>query len=167
MIALVYFLRPNDSALRLVKPGFDGKALLKTCTNGSSELMNNISMSLVSMLYNIQLIKFAGEDGVAAYGVLMYINMIFLSTFLGYATGVSPVVSFHFGAQNYDELKRIFKRSLGIIGAFSLGMFALGEALARPLSLVFVSYDASLLEMTAHPMIRARRTRRTSQLRLR
>ena len=153
MIAIVYFIRPNASALRLVKPGFDGKALLKTCTNGSSELMNNISMSLVSMLYNVQLIKFAGEDGVAAYGVLMYINLIFLSAFLGYATGVSPVVSFHLGAQNYDELKHIFKRSLCIIGVFSLSMFALGEALARPLALIFVSYDASLLEMTVRAFV--------------
>ena len=148
LIPIIYFLRPNSSPLQLVKPEFEGKALLKTCANGSSELMSNISMSLVSMLYNIQLIKFAGEDGVAAYGVLMYINMIFLSAFIGYATGIAPVVSFHYGAQNHPELKRIFKRSLAIIGAFSLAMFGMGEALARPLSLIFVSYDAELLAMT-------------------
>ena len=148
VLALVFFLRSRSGALYLVKPELDGKALLKTCTNGSSELLSNISMSLVSMLYNVQLIKFAGEDGVAAYGVLMYINMIFLSAFIGYATGIAPVVSFHLGARNHDELKHIFKRSLGIIGAFSLSMFLMGEWLARPLSLVFVSYDASLLQMT-------------------
>lgn len=153
MMAILYFACAKSSPLYLVKPEFDLKALVKTCVNGSSELMSNISMSLVGMLYNIQLIKFAGEDGVAAYGVLMYINMIFLSTFIGYATGIAPVVSFHYGAQNHHELKRIFKRSLMIIGAFSLGMFVLGEALARPLSLIFVSYDAALLEMTVRAFV--------------
>ena len=148
MMGILYFLRSRSGLLYLVRPKWDGRALLKTCTNGSSELMSNISMSLVSMLYNIQLIQFAGEDGVAAYGVLMYINMIFLSAFIGYATGIAPVVSFHFGARNHAELRHIFKRSLMIIGAFSLGMFILGEVLARPLSLIFVSYDASLLKMT-------------------
>lgn len=148
LIALGYFVKNKSGALYLVKPEFDGPALIKTCANGSSELMSNISMSLVSMLYNIRLIQLAGEDGVAAYGVLMYINMIFLSTFIGYSTGIAPVVSFHLGARNHPELRHIFKRSLGIIGAFSLGMFILGEVLARPLSLIFVSYDAALLEMT-------------------
>ena len=153
MMGAVYFLRSRSGLLYLVRPRWDGRALFKTCTNGSSELMSNISMSLVSMLYNIQLIQFAGEDGVAAYGVLMYINMIFLSAFIGYATGIAPVVSFHFGARNHAELKHIFKRSLMIIGAFSLGMFILGEALARPLSRIFVSYDASLLQMTVRAFV--------------
>ena len=150
VIALVYFARPNSSRLRFTRPRMDGRALLRTCTNGSSELMSNISMSVVGMLYNIQLMKYAGEDGVAAYGVLMYINMIFLAVFIGYAVGVAPVVSYHFGAQNTDELKSLFRRSFLIIGCASVCMFAAGEALSYPLSALFVGYDEALLNMTVH-----------------
>ena len=95
VIPLLYFSRKNTSLLRLCKTRFDGKALWKACINGSSELMSNMSMSLVSMLYNIQLIKYAGENGVAAYGVLMYVNMIFLAIFIGYSIGTAPVISYH------------------------------------------------------------------------
>lgn len=147
-IPLLYFVRKNDSPLRWVRPVFDGRALVKTCTNGSSELMSNISMSLVSMLYNVQLMRYAGEDGVAAYGVLMYVNFIFLAAFIGYANGSAPVVSFHYGAGHGEELKSLRKKSLVIIGLFSLGMFAFSELLARPLAAIFVSYDPALMEMT-------------------
>ena len=148
LIPLIYFGRPNSSLLRLTKTKYDGKALLKACTNGSSELMSNISTSIVSMLYNVQLMKYAGEDGVAAYGVLMYVNMIFLAAFLGYSVGTAPVIGYHYGAGNYDELKNLLKRSAVIIGAFSVGMLAAAEALAKPLALIFVSYDPNLLHLT-------------------
>lgn len=145
---IVYFLRPNTSPLRLTKASFDGKALLKTCTNGCSELISHISMSLVGMLYNVQLMKYAGEDGVAAYGVLMYVSMIFVGAFIGYSIGTAPVAGYHYGAQDHGELKSLLKKSLVIIGTFSVCMLILGEALARPLSLIFVGYDAQLLELT-------------------
>ena len=148
IIPLVYFSRPNTSLLRLTGTRFDGRALLKVCINGSSELMANISMSVVGMLYNLQLMKYAGEDGVAAYGVLMYVSMIFFSAFIGYSVGAAPVVSYHYGAGNQEELKGLLKRSLVLIGVFSVGMLGLGEGLARPLSLIFVGYDAELLELT-------------------
>lgn len=148
MIPLIYFARPNSSLLRLGKTVYDGKAVLRACTNGSSELMSNISMSLVGMLYNIQLMKYAGEDGVAAYGVLMYVNLIFLAMFIGYSIGTAPVIGYHFGAANHDELKNLLKKSLVLIGIFSVGMLVLGEVLARPLSMIFVSYDTALLELT-------------------
>lgn len=148
VVPLLYFVRENDSLLHWVRPVFDGHALVKTCTNGSSELMSNVSMSLVSMLYNAQLMRYAGEDGVAAYGVLMYVNFIFLATFIGYANGSAPVVSFHYGAGHGEELKSLRKKSLVIIGLFSLGMFAFSELLARPLAAIFVSYDPALMEMT-------------------
>ena len=147
-IPLIYFLRPNSSSLRLTKTTFDGKAVIRTCTNGSSELMSNVSMSLVGMLYNAQLIKYAGEDGVAAYGVLMYVSMIFIAAFLGYSIGTAPVIGFHYGAENHTELKSLLKRSLVIIGSFSLGMVVLSEVLAYPLSKIFVGYDKGLLELT-------------------
>ncbi len=148
IVPLIYFGRPNSSLLRLTKTKFDGMALVKACTNGSSELMSNISMSVVGMLYNGQLMKYAGEDGVAAYGVLMYVNMIFLAAFIGYSVGVAPVTGYHYGAGNQEELKGLLKKSLVLIGVFSVGMVALAESLARPLALIFVGYDQELLAMT-------------------
>lgn len=148
VIPLFYFSRENDSLLRFTKTSFDGRALLRACANGSSELMSNISMSVVNMLYNVQLIAYAGEDGVAAYGVLMYVNLIFLSAFIGYSTGVAPVVGYHFGARNTDELKNLRRRSLKLIGIFSVAMLFLSLALAHPLSSVFVGYDEALLSLT-------------------
>ncbi len=148
IVPLIYFGRPNSSLLRLTKTKFDGMALVKACTNGSSELMSNISMSVVGMLYNGQLMKYAGEDGVAAYGVLMYVNMIFLAAFIGYSVGVAPVTGYHYGAGNQEELKGLLKKSLVLIGVFSVGMVALAEGLARPLALIFVGYDQELLAMT-------------------
>ena len=148
MVPLAYFARKNDSLLRLVRPAFDGRTLIRTCANGSSELMSNISMSLVSMLYNAQLMHYTGEDGVAAYGVLMYVNLIFLATFIGYANGSAPVVSYHYGAGHSGELRSLRSKSMVIIGLFSLGMFAFSELLARPLAAIFVSYDAALMAMT-------------------
>ncbi|MCM1100692.1 MAG: MATE family efflux transporter [Clostridium sp.] len=145
---ILYFARPNSSLLRLGRTKWDGGALLKTCTNGSSELMSNVSMSLVGMLYNIQLIRYAGEDGVAAYGVLMYVNMIFLAIFIGYAIGTAPVIGYHYGAGNHGELKSLLRKSLVIIGISSLGMLALAEGLGAPLSRIFVGYDPGLLAMT-------------------
>lgn len=148
ILPLIYFFRPNTSLLRLTGTTFDGKALLKACTNGSSELMSNVSMSLVSMLYNVQLMKYAGEDGVAAYGVLMYVNMVFLAAFIGYSVGSAPIISYHFGAGNHSELKNILKKSFVIIAIFSVSMLGLAELLARPLANIFVGYDPGLLELT-------------------
>ena len=113
----------------------------RPATNGASELMSNISMSIVSMLYNVQLIKYAGEDGVAAYGVLMYVNMIFLAAFIGYSVGTAPIIGYNYGAGNHGELKNLLKRSLKIIGTFSVFMVIAAEVLARPLAVIFVGYD--------------------------
>lgn len=148
IIPLFYFFAPNKSLLQLGKCSLDGKALLKTCTNGSSELMSNISMSLVGMLYNFQLIKYSGENGVAAYGVIMYINFIFIAAFIGYSIGTAPVISYHYGAQNSAELKSLLKKSLGLILSLSVGMLLASLLLAAPLSSLFVGYDASLYELT-------------------
>lgn len=147
-IPLFYFARPNTSLLCLTKTKFHGKTIAKACTNGSSELMSNISMSIVNMLYNAQLLKYAGQDGIAAYGVLMYVNMIFQAVFLGYSVGSAPIISYHYGAQNQKELTSLLKRSLRIIGVFAVLMFFAAELLAKPLSMLFVGYDAGLLEMT-------------------
>jgi len=148
VIPLFYFGFSKSSILRLGRALPDFRALFKTVTNGSSELLSNISMSLVGILYNIQLLKFAGEDGVAAYGVLMYVNFVFISAFIGYSVGIAPVISFHFGAQNHRELKSLLKKSSVIIGVLSLGMFILSEVVAYPFSYLFVGYDKALLEMT-------------------
>lgn len=150
IIPLAYFFRPNTSLLRLGKTNFDGAALLKATTNGSSELMFNISMSLVSMLYNVRLIKYAGEDGVSAYGVLMYVNLVFLAIFIGYSIGTAPVIGYHYGAKNPAEIGSILKKSFVIIGISSLAMLGFSEVMAGPLSRIFVGYDPALYEMTVH-----------------
>lgn len=148
LIPLIYFSRRNTSLLKLGKAEFDAKALLKTCTNGSSEFVSGVSMSLVSMLYNMQLLKYSGEDGVAAFGVLMYVNFLFLAVFIGYSVGTAPLVSFNFGAQNTAELKNVFYKSLKILAIVSITMFFASEILARPLAKIFVGYDAGLTELT-------------------
>lgn len=148
IIPLVYFCRDNTSLLKLTKTKYDGRALLKTCTNGSSELMSNISMSLVGILYNIQLLKYAGENGIAAYGVLMYVNFTFLAAFIGFSVGSAPIISYHYGAQNHEELKNLRRKSTVIIAAFALLMFVMAEIFAYPLSYVFVGYDKVLMNMT-------------------
>lgn len=153
VVPLIYFLRPNSSLLKLTKAKLDGRALLRTCTNGSSELMTNISMSVVNMLYNFQLIRLAGEDGVAAYGVIMYVNFIFISIFIGYSIGTAPVIGFHYGAQNFDELKSLFKKSMRLLTATSIVLTVLAIVLARPLSGIFVSYDAALMAMTQRAFV--------------
>lgn len=148
IVPLLYFALPNSSLLQLGKTKFDGKSLAKTCINGSSELMSNIAMSVVSMLYNVQLLKYAGEDGVAAYGVLMYVSMIFQAIFIGYSVGTAPVIGYHFGAKNHKELKGLLKKSLVLIGTFAVVMFSAAYLLARPLSVLFAGYDEGLLRLT-------------------
>lgn len=148
LIPLLYFARRNSSLLQLVEAKLDKKALLQTCANGSSELMSNISMSIVGMLYNAQLLRYAGENGVAAYGVLMYVNMIFIAAFIGYAVGTAPVIGYHYGAKTQGELKSLLGKSLIIIGIFSVAMLGAGQLLAKPLSILFVGYDQTLLALT-------------------
>lgn len=147
---LVYFFRKNNSLLRLGETRFYGKATLHAFTNGSSEFMSNISMSLVGMLYNMQLMKYSynGEDGIAAYGVMMYVSMIFSGAFIGYSVGTAPVVGYHFGAQNHAELKSLLKKSLRMTVIFAVAMVAAAELLAAPLAKIFVGYDARLMEFT-------------------
>ncbi len=148
IIPVIYFSSKNTSLLRLGKTSLEWHALAKICTNGSSELLANMSMSLVGMLYNIQLMAYAGEDGVSAYGVMMYVNFVFISIFIGYSVGVAPVIGYNFGAQNHDELKSLRKKSVKIIALFSVSMLALGLLLAPVCSKIFVGYDAELYALT-------------------
>lgn len=147
---ILYFARKNNSLLHLTKTHFNGKVFLKACTNGSSELMTNISSSIVNMLYNFQLMKIAGENGVAAYGVIMYANFVFAAIYLGYSIGSAPIVGYHYGAGNDSELKNLFRKSLTIIGSAGIVMVTLAEILAYPLTKIFVGYDPSLFDMTCH-----------------
>lgn len=150
LLPLLYFIRNKDGRLHLGRTHWDARALLKTCTNGSSELMSNISMSLVSMLYNAQLLHYAGEDGIAAYGVLMYVSMIFQAMFIGYSVGTAPVVSYHYGAGAHGELHNLLRKSAVIIAGFAVAMFVGARLLSGPLSRLFVGYDEALLAMTRH-----------------
>lgn len=150
VIPLVYFLLPNSSPLRLVKTHLWPKMLAKSCLNGSSELMTNISASLVTILYNRTLMDLAGEQGVAAYTVMMYVQFIFAAVCIGFSMGVSPIFSFQYGAGNQIEMKSLFRKCVRVIGGLSVVMTALAIALASPLSYLFVGYDSGLLTLTAH-----------------
>ena len=148
LFPVFYFSRKNSSLLRLGKTQFNGRILIQTCVNGSSELMTNLSSSIVNSLYNIQLMKFAGENGVAAYAAIMYVNFIFIAIFLGYSIGSAPIISYHYGAGNHEELKNLYKKSLQLVGSWGILLFVLAQFLATPLAKLFVGYDSTLLAMT-------------------
>lgn len=150
VIPFVWFLsKRNQSALRFARTNFEIKPMLLACGNGASEMLSSVSGSITGILYNLQLMKYAGEDGVAAYGVVMYASFIFLGVFNGYSQGSSPIVGYHYGAQNHTEMRNVLKRSLILLGSAAIVLTALAVLLARPLASVFVGYDAQLLDMTA------------------
>ena len=149
-VPLIYFLRKNDSLLRLVKAPFNARVLWKTCTNGSSEMVTNLSTSLVNILYNFQLMKIAGENGVAAYGIIMYINFIFMGVYFGYSIGSAPVISYDYGSGNTAELKNLFHKSIVLMGLSGALLTLLAELFAAPLINIFAGYDAELSAMTCY-----------------
>ena len=150
VLPLIYFLRPNDSLLRFRPTSLRLRPILQACGNGSSELMSNISSSLVGMLYNFQLMRLIGEDGVSAYGVLMYVQFIFVAIFIGYSIGCAPVVSFHFGAQNHSELKSLLRKSVLLMASGGVLLTIAARLLSAPLARLFVGYDTGLFELTSH-----------------
>lgn len=150
IVPILYFVRKNDSRLRLAKARFEKGILAKTLINGSSEMVTNLSVSIVSILYNLKLMEAAGEDGVAAYGIIMYVNIIFMAVFLGYAIGSAPVVGFHYGAGNHGELRNMFRKSLLLMAGSGMVMFGIAELTAVPLVMIFAGYDEGLLALTVH-----------------
>lgn len=150
LLPLFYFLRPNRSLLRLVKTRLERKPLLRACGNGASELMSNISSSIVSIVYNFQLLRYVGEDGISAYGVLMYVQFIFIAIYIGYSIGSAPVVGYHYGAGHSGELSNLLKKSTLLMGASGLLLAVLAYALSDPLARLFVGYDATLFALTSH-----------------
>ncbi len=150
-VPIVYFSRKNNGTpLHFVRAPFSWRIVKDTCINGSSEMVTNLAASVVSILYNLRLLALAGEDGVSAYGILMYVNFIFASILFGYAVGSAPIVSFNFGAKNTKELQNMFRMSLRLLTVTGLVLFAVSEGLAVPLSYIFAGYDADLLAMTIH-----------------
>ena len=150
LFPLIYFLRPNSSKLRLVRTKLELRPILNACGNGSSELMSNISSSIVSMIYNFQLLKYIGEDGISAYGVLMYVQFVFIAIDIGYSIGCAPIVGFHFGAQNHTELKNMLGKSVKLMCGAGVVMAVLAQVLAAPLARLFVGYDEALYTLTCH-----------------
>lgn len=148
VIPLVYFIKGKNSSLKLVKTKFELKPIIQSCANGSSEMLTSLSMSLVNMLYNMQLMKYIGSNGVVAYGIIMYVGFIFVGTYLGYAIGTAPIIGYHYGAGNNDELKSLLKKSFKLILITSIVLTGLAEILSKLLASIFVSYDIELLEMT-------------------
>ena len=147
---LIYFSRKNSSLLRLTKTKLEIKPILNACGNGSSELMSNISSSVVSMIYNFQLMKYVGEDGVSAYGVLMYVQFIFVAIYIGYAIGCAPITGYHFGARNHNELKNMLRKSSFLSAVSGVVLTILAILLSSPLAKIFVGYDEELYELTRH-----------------
>ncbi|MDY5660993.1 MAG: MATE family efflux transporter [Coriobacteriales bacterium] len=147
---LFYFARRNESYLKLGRPALYLRALGKTCANGSSEMMTSIAMSVVSVVYNLQLMAFLGKDGVAAYGVIMYAFMIFAAIFEGYCMGCAPLMSYQHGARNTSEMRSLLAKSLRVVACGGIVMFALAELLAAPLAQIFTGYDAGLFALTVH-----------------
>lgn len=151
LLPLIFFLKKNNgSTLRLVRTRLELRPILKACANGSSELMTNISSSVVSMLYNFQLLELAGQDGVSAYGVLMYVQFIFAAVYIGYSIGTAPITGYNYGAQNRGELNNILKKSVRTMLITGAVMVCLAQVLAAPLAHIFVGYDEGLFEMTRH-----------------
>lgn len=153
VLPLIYFGRKNDSLLKLTRPIFEVGSVVKCCTNGSSELTSIIAMSLAGVVYNIQALKYAGESGVAAFGVLIYVGTICGGVFWGYSSGVSPAISYHYGAGNYAELRNLRKKSYVVVGVVSASMLALSATFAHLIARIFAGYDAELLEMTRRGLI--------------
>ena len=149
-IPMIYFFRKNDSLLRLGKTKFDVQAIIKGISNGTGELLSGISASIVGILYNSQLLKYAGEDGVAAYGIMMYINMIFTGISLGYMSGSAPIIAYHYGANNHQELKNLLKKGVILLISSSMVMYVLSILLSVPLSQLFAGYDTEFYNMTLH-----------------
>ena len=150
VIPLIYFARKNGSLLKFTKTKVEIKPILKACANGSSEFLTNVASSVVGMLYNLQLMKFLGEDGVSAYGVLMYVSFIFIAIEIGYSIGCAPIIGYNYGAENHAELKNMFKKSMIIMCATGVALSALAQALAIPLAMLFVGYDKALYELTVY-----------------
>ncbi|MDD7774501.1 MAG: MATE family efflux transporter [Eubacteriales bacterium] len=150
ILPLFYFAFPNNSLLRLTRTKLEIRPILQACGNGSSEMMNNIASSIVGMLYNFQLLKYAGEDGVSTYGVLMYVNFCFAAIFIGYSVGSAPIVGYHFGAQNRSELQNMLRKSIILMGTGGVILALAAQLLANPLAHLFVGYDAGLFAMTTH-----------------
>lgn len=150
LVPILYFSRPNTSRLKLIRTKLEWRPIWRSCSNGASEMMTNLSMSLVNTLYNLQLMRFTGEDGVAAYGVIMYVNFIFVAIYVGYSIGSAPIVGYHYGAKHQEELRGLLRRSLWILGIGAVLLTVAGELFSSPLSKIFVSYDDALFAMTRH-----------------
>lgn len=150
VIPLIYFMRKNKSPLKLGKTKFEISPIIKTCTNGSSEMVTNLSMSLVNILFNMKLMELVGADGVTAYGIIMYVGFLFVGTYVGFSVGSAPIIGYHYGAENKEELKSLLNKSLKLLGVVAIVMTLLSELFARPLASIFVSYDENLLKLTVN-----------------
>lgn len=152
LIPMLYFIRKNTSPLKIGKTKFELSPILQTCANGSSEMVTNLSMSLVNILFNMQLMSMVGANGVSAYGIIMYVGFLFVGTYVGYSVGSAPITSYHYGAGNKDELKNLLKKSVRLLGIIAIIMTLLAEIFAKPLASIFVGYDKDLLNLTINAL---------------
>lgn len=142
--------RFNRSSLAFKATGFEFGPLAKACSNGLSEFVGNISFNIVSMCYNWQLMRFYGENGVAAYSVILYLGFIFVAVYSGYNMTVTPLVGFNFGAGNKRELRSLLRHSLTLMLVLGVLLAGTAELLAGPAARLFVGYDSELTALTVH-----------------
>lgn len=144
--------RRNRGTLKITSSRFLWPYIGKACTNGLSEYVGSIAMNVVTICYNLQLMRYLGEDGVSAYGVMMYIAFIFAAVFIGYNIGITPIIGYHFGARDVSEQRSLMLKSVMIIGGLGVMMALTSEVFAEPLARLFVGYDASLTALTVRGM---------------
>ena len=152
IIPFIHFIKNKNGLIEFKLTRFKARPILKSCFNGSSEFVNNISSSIVGIVFNIQLLKFMGQNGVAAYGTIAYVSFLFVSIFIGYSIGMAPVISFNYGAENHDELKNVLRKSLIIIFIMELFMVLISFTCARPLAMLFSSGNNDLEELTINAL---------------
>ncbi len=152
IVPFTYFLVSKSSILKLTGTRFEARVIAKTCGNGVSEFLSNVSASIVGFLYNLQLLHYVGENGVSAYGVIMYVSFAFVAIYIGYSMGVAPIIGFNYGAENKSELQNIFRKSVTILGITNITMFVMAEVLTVPMAKIFVGYNQTLNELTIRGM---------------
>lgn len=145
VIGVVFFL--VNGSLYFVRPKFDGRALGKACSNGMSEMVGMLAVTVTMVAMNVILMRLVGSDGVAAAAIILSAQTILSAGYAGYVQGIAPVVSYHFGAENFSELKRLTRAALKTVAGMSLLTFAIAFALARPIALLFAKNSAPVTEM--------------------
>lgn len=150
VFGLLYFALRRSGPLCFVRPKGGGKMLLRCCANGSSEMVTNMSTAVTTFLFNLLMMRYAGEDGVASITIVLYTQYLMTAVYMGYATGTAPVFSFHHGSRNGEQLRRLFRISMGFIALCSVATFALALVFAKQVVVIFTPAGSPVFEMALY-----------------